>query len=363
VAALFARAERPVLLLGSQATLDAPDIAGLAHAVAELGIPVYLGGMARGLLGRDHPLQMRHKRREALKECDLIILAGLAADFRLDYGRHIKSHSTYVAVNRSRHDLYKNRRPDVAVLGDPGEFLKALAREIQPATRAGTGAAAHEKFPERAAWLQALRAADEIREAEIEESASGNVEYNNPVRFCRDLETRIADDSVLVADGGDFVGTAAYILRPRGPLSWLDPGLFGTLGVGAGFALGAKLARPDAEVWILYGDGSCGYSIAEFDTFVRHGIPVIAVVGNDACWNQIAREQVEVLGDDVGVVLRRTDYHAVAQAFGARGGIIRSPAQVEPVIAEAQAAARAGAPYLVNVLLDRSEFRKGSLSI
>ena len=77
--------------------------------------------------------------------------------------------------------------------------------------------------------------------------------------------------------------------------TWLDPGAFGTLGVGAGFALGAKLCRPEAEVWALFGDGALGYSIAEFDTFVRHGVPIIAVVGNDAGWTQIAREQVPIL--------------------------------------------------------------------
>ncbi len=108
-------------------------------------------------------------------------------------------------------------------------------------------------------------------------------------------------------------------LTPRGPLSWLDPGVFGTLGVGGGFALGAKLCRPEADVWILYGDGSVAYSLAEFDTFARHGIPVIAVVGNDAGWTQIAREQIEVLKDDVGTVLARTDYHKVAEGYGGRG--------------------------------------------
>ena len=112
-----------------------------------------------------------------------------------------------------------------------------------------------------------------------------------------------------MADGGDFVATASYIIRPRAPLSWLDPGPFGTLGVGAGFALGAALARPGAEIWIIFGDGACGYSLTEFDTFVRHGVPVIAVVGNDAGWTQIAREQVKALGDDVGAVLARSAYH------------------------------------------------------
>ena len=124
------------------------------------------------------------------------------------------------------------------------------------------------------------------------------------------MEQAAGENAPFVADGGDFVATASYVLHPRGPLGWLDPGAFGTLGVGAGFALGAALARPDSEVWIVFGDGACGYGLVEFDTFVRHGIPVIAVVGNDAGWTQIAREQVKMLKDDVGTVLARTDYHA-----------------------------------------------------
>jgi len=168
---------------------------------------------------------------------------------------------------------------------------------------------------------------------------------------------------VLVADGGDFVATGSYILRPRGPLSWLDPGVFGTLGVGAGFALGAKLVRPDAETWILYGDGSVGYSLAEFDTFVRHKVPVIALVGNDASWAQIAREQVEILGDPIGTELRRTDYHTAAAGFGGVGLELRSPERIDAVLAEARATAKAGEPVLINAHLRRTDFRKGSISM
>ncbi|MFM2419599.1 MAG: hypothetical protein RL385_4322 [Pseudomonadota bacterium] len=171
------------------------------------------------------------------------------------------------------------------------------------------------------------------------------------------------DDSVLVVDGGDFVATASYITAPRAPLSWLDPGVFGTLGVGAGFAMGAKLARPGAEVWILYGDGSVGFSIAEFDTLVRHGLPVIAVVGNDAGWTQIARDQVVILEDDVGTVLSRTDYHRVAEGFGAKGLLVRTAEELPGVLREAKALSRAGHPVLVNVHLGKSEFRKGAISM
>jgi acetolactate synthase-like protein len=166
-----------------------------------------------------------------------------------------------------------------------------------------------------------------------------------------------------VADGGDFVATAAYTVSPRQPLSWLDPGVFGTLGVGGGFALGARLCRPEADVWILYGDGSVAYSLAEFDTFVRHGLPVIAVVGNDAGWTQIAREQIEVLKDDVGTVLARTDYHKVAEGYGGRGLLLTRREDVPAVLAEAVRIARSGSPVLVNAHLDKTEFRKGSISM
>lgn len=121
----------------------------------------------------------------------------------------------------------------------------------------------------------------------------------NPLKVLQTLEKILPDNAILVADGGDFVATAAYNLRPRSPGSWLDPGAFGTLGVGGGFALGAKMVRPESEVWIIYGDGSCGYSIAEIDTFTRHKLPVISLVGNDAGWTQIARDQVVFFGSTV----------------------------------------------------------------
>ena len=122
--------------------------------------------------------------------------------------------------------------------------------------------------------------------------------------------------------------TSKLVLHPRGPLTWLDPGAFGTLGVGAGFAMGAALARPDREVWIVFGDGACGWGLAEFDSFVRQGIPVIAVVGNDAGWTQIAREQMKMLHDDVATVLARTAYHEVVAGLGAEGLLVKHPEDV-----------------------------------
>ncbi len=350
----LSKAERPLLVIGSQALAQATNALALAGAVTRLGVPVYLSGMARGLLGRNHPLQMRHERRKALREADCVVLAGVPCDFRLDYGKHVKRQATLIAANRSAREARLNRAPTIAAIGDASLFIEQLAE------RPGAG-------KPREAWMGALRERDQTREAGIDAQALGSPdtpgEHVNPVAFFRALDRAAGDAAMFVADGGDFVATASYILRPRGPLTWLDPGVFGTLGVGAGFALGAALARPGSEVWLLWGDGASGYGLAEFDTFVRHGIPVIAVVGNDAGWTQIAREQVKMLHDDVGTVLARTAYHEVARGFGAEGIEVRRPGEVDEALRRARAIAAAGKPVLVNVWLDRTDFREGSISM
>ena len=348
--AALAKAERPLMVIGSQALSLSREAERIAAAVAQLGMPVYLSGMARGLLGREHPLQMRHARRKALRESDCVILAGVPCDFRLDYGRYIRRGATLVSANRSGREARMNRRPTIAAIGDAGLFLEGLAAKI-------TGGA------KRQDWTDSLRKRDREREAEIDAQAAAQGEFVNPIGFFRALDRAAGGNAIMVADGGDFVATASYIVRPRGPLSWLDPGVFGTLGVGAGFALGAAAARPQSEVWIIYGDGACGYGLVEFDTFVRHRIPVIAVVGNDAAWTQIAREQVKMLKDDVSTVLARTDYHKVAEGFGAAGIVVTSNADVPAALERAREIARSGKPVLVNVWLDKTDFREGSISM
>ena len=347
----LARATHPLMVIGSQSLAVASHAPLIAGAVAKAGIPAYLSGMARGLLGREHRLQMRHQRRQALRESDCVVLAGVPCDFRLDYGKHVRRSSTLIAANRGAREARMNRRPDIAAIGDAGLFLE---RVVERLGAAGT------KWMD---WTAQLRARDAAREAEIDGEAAHAGEFVNPVALLRAIDRAASERAVLVADGGDFVATASYIVLPRGPLSWLDPGAFGTLGVGAGFALGAALCRPEAEVWILYGDGACGYSLVEFDTFVRHGIPVIAVVGNDAGWTQIAREQVKMLKDDVGTVLARTAYHEVAAGFGAEGILVKKTAEIPEALARAQAFAKAGRPVLINVWLDKTDFREGSISM
>lgn len=348
-AKVVANASRPVLVVGSGAMLLPREAGDVAAAVEALGMPTWLAGMARGLLGVRHPLHVRHRRREALREADLVVLAGMPIDFRLDYGRVIGRDANLVTAGRDGRWLSKNRTPTVTVPGDAGRFLQQLA-ELAAGRRSD-------------GWLEQLRRRDVERDAEIDRQGGQPVDPINPLRLLQRIDAAMADDSIVVADGGDFVASAAYILWPRGPLRWLDPGVFGTLGVGAGFAMAAALAQPNAEVWLLYGDGAAGFSLMEFDTFARHGLGVIAVIGNDAGWTQIARDQVTILGDDVGTVLAPTDYHTVAEGLGGAGFLLDDPADVDGVLAEAKAVAASGRPVLINARIGRTEFRRGSMSM
>jgi thiamine pyrophosphate-dependent acetolactate synthase large subunit-like protein len=340
-------AGKPILLVGSGAMMNPKKAGELAAAVQRLGIPVYLSGMGRGLLGKENNLQMRHKRKEAIKESDLVILAGVPNDFRLDYGNHI-GHRPFISVNRSREDLYKNKRPTLAVHADPQDFIIALSKKYSG---------------DHKNWAEKLRARDNEREKSIDEQAAGNVPGINPIKLFRELDKILDDNTILVADGGDFVATSAYTLKPRAPLSWLDPGVFGTLGVGAGFALGAKLVFPEKDVWIIYGDGSAGYSLVEYDTFMRHKLPVISVIGNDAGWTQIARDQVDFLKSDCAVVLEHSDYEKIGQAFGAAGARVQNMDEFITAAKEAKTTSKTGVSTVINAIIGKTDFRKGSISM
>ncbi|XP_042305801.1 2-hydroxyacyl-CoA lyase 2 [Sceloporus undulatus] len=354
---LISRAKKPVILLGSQVTLPPTPVKKLRDSLEELGIPCFLGGMARGMLGKNSPLHIRQNRREALKEADVVILAGTVCDFRLSYGRILSKGSKIIAVNRNPEQLLKNAhvfwKPHIAIKGDAGSFLVHLSQELNGYSCSRD-------------WVISLKESDNMKEKENRVKAEELTDHHlNPLKLLHHVDCLLPEDSFLIADGGDFVGSAAYIIKPRGPLCWLDPGAFGTLGVGGGFALGAKLCRPESEVWILYGDGSLGFSIMEFDTFVRHKTPVIALVGNDACWSQISREQVPLLGSNVACGLDYLDYHVVADGLGGKGFLLnrQNEDQMDDIIRTAQSACRSGKPILLNALIGKTNFREGSISV
>ena len=359
VANLLRGSQKPVFLLGSQVTLPPTKAENVKSALEAMGIPCFLGGMARGLLGRNSALHIRQRRKDALKEADVVVCAGTVADFRLSYGRVFKRSSQIVMVNRSKSNLTMNTdvffKVRKSVHGDPGCFILALSQVL-------TG------FSCRSEWLSTLQSRDFEKETENrKKSRNLPQEHLNSLNVLYLTEEVMSENSVIIADGGDFVGSAAYILRPRGPLCWLDPGPYGTLGVGGGFALGAKLCRPDSDVWIIYGDGALGFSIPEFDTFARFNLPVVALVGNDACWTQIAREQVPMFKSKVACLLDYCSYETVAEGFGGRGFLLdrgSDDAAIKDTLCRAQEVSRRERkPVLINCLIGKTDFRDGSISV
>ena len=355
------KSKKPLFLLGSQIILPPVKAEDTRKNLEKIGIPCFLGGMSRGLLGRDNFIHIRQKRQDALKEADLVILIGAVCDFRLQYGRYLSSKSVVIAVNRNKQQLYLNARttwnPTLALVGDPGYFVQQLAENL--------GNTSSICDP---SWIDSLKSKDKERENNnLIKSEELPDEHLNPLKVLHLTEKVMSDNTIMIADGGDFVGTASYILRPRGPLKWLDPGPFGTLGVGGGFALGAKLCCPDSDVWIIYGDGSLGYSVPEFDTFTRYNLPVIALIGNDACWSQIAREQVPMLGSDAGCMLAYCDYEKVAEGFGGVGFRLErgmSDEEIEGILAKAKEITQnTRKPVLINCFIGKTDFRKGSISV
>lgn len=357
---LISSAKSPLILLQSQAVLPPVGGDGLRKVIESLKIPVYLGGMARGLLGPHSDVQMRQNRKDALKEADVVLMGGMVADFRLGYGASLSRKSKIISVNRDKGQLLKNAKiywdPTLAVQSDVGTFFQQLQEELD-----------RRSFKSPAEWTQKLRKRDDDTEAKNAGKANQPTDkYLNPVKVLSELDRSLPDNTYLVADGGDFVATASYIVRPRGPLRWLDPGAYGTLGCGGGFAVGIKACKPDANVVIIYGDGSVGYTIMELDTMTRHNLPCAAVVGNDACWTQIIREQVPMLGSPVACPLAYTDYHKVAEGLGGLG--VKLDEKDNDRLCESFAKAidltrSSGKPVLVNVLIGKTDFRSGSISV
>ena len=348
---MILKAKKPLLLIGSQLMINVLNIEKISKQLSLMNMPIFVSGMARGLMSNKDIEIFRHKRTLALNECDLVILAGVPCDFRLGYGRQINKDAKIIAINRDRKDLYLNIKPSLAIQSDPGSFISKISEKVS------------ENKLNYSVWLDSLRSREKDRENEIEKQSKIKTDYVNPIQLFRIINKHIDKNDIIVADGGDFVATASYILRPRFQLGWLDPGPFGTLGVGAGFILGSNFACPNSTIWGKYGDGAFGYSMAEFDTFSRHSIPVIAIIGNDGGWTQIARDQIEIFNDPVATELGYSNYHEVIDKLGGIGYEISENDDIHDVIVEAKEHAKSGNSVLINVKIGKTDFRKGSISV
>jgi acetolactate synthase-like protein len=343
------KAKKPVFLLGNQVTQNKEFLSMCLKSLNKLSAPIYTSGMARGCFGSSDKYFFRHNRKHALKNADVVVTLGIPLDFRLGYGFSINKDATLISINKSKEDLNKNRKPDIGMHADPSRIMHEIGKIINP--------------PSCQAWIEELTKLEENREKEIQQFSEIKTDFVNPVYLCKTVDKLIDEQSILIADGGDFVGTASYTIRPRNPLGWLDPGPFGTLGVGGGFAIGAKSSFPEKEVWVFYGDGASAYSLSEFDTLCRHKLPVIAIIGNDASWQQIAREQKQMLGSNIGTELAFNAYEKVAEGYGGKGYYVDNHESLYETLKQAKEDAKLGYPVLVNVKLSKSDFRKGSISV
>ena len=343
------KAKKPVFLLGNQVTQNKEFLPMCLKSIDKLSVPTFTSGMARGCFGSSDKYFFRHNRKHALKNADVVLTLGIPLDFRLGYGFSINKDATLIAVNKSKEDLNKNRKPDIGIHADPSRIMHEIGKIINP--------------PSCKEWIKELTGLEEKRETEILQFSKNESDFVNPVHLCKTIDKFIDEESILVADGGDFVGTASYTIRPRSPLGWLDPGPFGTLGVGGGFAIGAKSSFPKKEVWVFYGDGASAYSLAEFDTLCRHKLPVIAIIGNDASWQQIAREQKQMLGSNIGTELAFNAYEKVVEGYGGKGYYVENHDTLDETLKRAKEDAKLGYPVLVNIKISKSDFRKGSISV
>ena len=334
VVRLLEGSERPVLVAGSNVYLDRAE-AELVRLAEAAELPVFVNGQGRGCIPADHRLAFSRSRSKAFKEADLVIVAGTPMDFRLGFGQfgsaqvvHLDSHPDLVAAH-------------VDLAGSVGAPLNLTFEAI------GNGI---DKAPDTKAWVEALREAeDQKRDAAQAELRSGQGPIH-PMRIYGELVPLLDRDAIVIGDGGDFVSYAGREIPSYEPGCWLDPGPFGCLGVGPGYAMAARLAHPGRQVVLLYGDGALGFSGMELESLVRLGLPVTCIVGNNGIWGLEKHPMQALYGYDVAAELRPgIRYDQTMESFGGRGELVKDPDELGPAL---KRALDSGEPYLVNVLTD-----------
>jgi acetolactate synthase I/II/III large subunit len=347
IGGLLAQSSRPVLVLGSDVWLDGADEAARL-AAEELALPVIANGQGRGILPPGHELLVTRARSLAFGEADLVIVVGTPLDFRLAYGefggKNAAPPARVVHVADAPGQLASHRELAAAAAGDLTAFFTQLA-DAAGSSRSGTGQASG-----RADWLARLQAASQQAMAADAVLLASDADPIHPLRIYGELARLLDSDAVVIGDGGDFVSYAGKYIEPQRPGGWLDPGPYGCLGTGLGYAAAARIARPSAQVVLLLGDGAAGFSLMDADTLVRHGLPVVMICGNNGIWGLEKHPMQAIYGYDVAADLQpQCRYDEVVSALGGAGELVTRPADIAPAL---RRAFDSGAPYLVNVATD-----------
>jgi acetolactate synthase I/II/III large subunit len=344
IADLLSRASRPVLVLGSDVWLDGAEAAARA-AAQELRLPVVSNGQGRGILPAGHELLVTRARSLAFGEADLVIVAGTPLDFRLGYGEYGGQGGTgpaqVVHVTDSPGQIARHRPLAASAAGDLTAFFTGLA---DAARRAGLNPSWAKD------WLPRLAGARQGAMAKDAGLLASDAFPIHPMRVYGELAPMLDPDAIVIGDGGDFVSYAGKYIEPRQPGGWLDPGPYGCLGTGLGYAIAARIARPSAQVVLLLGDGAAGFSLMDVDTCVRHRLPVVMICGNNGIWGLEKHPMQALYGYDVAAELQpECRYDQVVAALGGAGELVTQPGEIGPALRRAFSA---DVPYLVNIATD-----------
>lgn len=333
-ATLIATAQRPAIIAGSDVYFDGAWDA-LSAAAESLRVPVYLNGLGRGCLAPDHELAFSSSRSMLKRDADVVVVIGTPLDFRVGFGSFGEAKVAHVVDHPDR--IATHITPAVAVAGDLALILQAFADHRGPR-------ADHEP------WITHLRDAERALAAHDAQLLDADSDPIKPTRIYGELRKVLDRDAVVVCDGGDFVSYAGKYIDSYEPGCWLDPGPYGCLGTGMGYAMAARIARPDRQVVVMMGDGAAGFSLLDVDSLVRHGLPVVVIVGNNGCWALEKFPMTKLYGYHVAAELRpETRYDRVVEALGGAGETVTEARQLAPALVRAFAS---GVPYLVNVITD-----------
>ncbi|MEA2419561.1 MAG: hypothetical protein QOE60_1767, partial [Thermoleophilaceae bacterium] len=326
----------PVVMAGSGLYWARGEQA-LLRLCEELSVPVFLNGLGRGCVPADHPMFFSRARGTGLKGADLALVVGVPMDFRLGFGGSFGDDTEIVVLGSSQPERPHPRAVAAELYGGVAATLDAL-RE---------GAAGGQ---ERSGWLAELREVENEKRASEQADLTDDRAPLHPLRVYHELNQVLDRDAIVIGDGGDFVSFAGRVIETYEPGCWMDPGPFGCLGSGPGQALAAKVAHPDRQVCLLLGDGAFGFAGMEFDSFVRHGLPIVGVMGNNGIW-ALEKHPMEFLyGYSVAAELQpECRYDQVVEALGGHGELVRRPDELRPALERAFAS---GKPALVNVLTD-----------